>query len=161
MITEETVQKWLIDESLFKEKLQDENSNFHYIINYPDNHIMDVIQPVGKPDLIIIGCATEIGEDHRNLMRKAKNEVKEGFVWDVRFILNNFLLDFNLQIENNELKHFVITEEIFEDGLTKDVLIRSIKKVFKAKLQCMWGLEKTFGIVNVDINKNDDNNMFV
>lgn len=161
MIKEERIQKWLIDENLFKEKLQDENSNFHYIINYPENHVMDLIQPVGKPDLILIGCATEIAKEQKDLMTKAKDIQKSNFIWEIRYTINQFLLDFNLQVENNELKHFVITEEIFEDGLTKDMLIRSIKKVFKAKLQCVWRLDQTFGTPTPISNPNDDNNMFV
>jgi len=162
MIQEETIQKWLIDESLFKDKLPDENANFHYIINYPENHVMDIIQPLGKNDLILIGCATEIASEQRALMREAKKSEREDYIWELRYTLNTQLLDFNLQLENdNELKQFIITDKIFEDGLTKHLFIKTIEKVFKSKIQCIWKLEQKFGIPTQDNSLNDDNNMFV
>jgi hypothetical protein len=57
------------------------------------------------------------------------------------------LLDFELEHPNDQLKRFIITEDIFEDGLSKHVLIKSIKKVFKGKLQCIWILGKTYGSI--------------
>jgi hypothetical protein len=95
-------------------------------------------------------------------MKSSKNSKKEEFIWDIRFMLNQFLLDFNLNIENNELKQFVITDEIYADGLSKDNFIKSIKKLFRAKIQCIWLIEKTFGQINSDENsKNNENSMFV
>ena len=55
------------------------------------------------------------------------------------------------------LKRFVITDELYEDGLTKHNLIKAIKKVFKGKLQCLWKLDYNF---NVNKKSNQDN-MFV
>lgn len=162
MIDEQIIQNWLVNEGLFKEKIQDPNANFHYIINYPENHIIDIVQPNSKVDAIIIGCATQIAPEQLALMKDTSNSEKNDYIWDVRYILNSFLLDFNLQVENNELKQFLITDEIFEDGLTKNELIKAIKKVFKAKIQCIWKLEQTFGVATYDSeNLNDDNNMFV
>ncbi|WP_263641298.1 DUF2299 family protein [Methanobrevibacter arboriphilus] len=48
----------------------------------------------------------------------------------MRFALNQFLLDFELEHPDNVLNRFVISEEIYEDGLTKNSLILSIKKSF-------------------------------
>ena len=61
---------------------------------------------------------------------------------------NSFMLDFELEHPNDELKRFIITDFIFEDGLTKDRLISTIKKIFKGKLHCIWLLGKTYGQVN-------------
>ena len=58
------------------------------------------------------------------------------------------MLDFELEHPNDELKRFIITDFIFEDGLTKDRLISTIKKIFKGKLHCIWLLGKTYGHVN-------------
>ena len=67
------------------------------------------------------------------------------------------LLDFELEHPNDQLKRFIITEDIFEDALTKHLLIKSIKKVFKGKLQCIWILGKTYGsIPNNRINMSND-----
>ena len=36
MSMEQNIQNWLVEESLIKEKANDPNANFHYVINYPD-----------------------------------------------------------------------------------------------------------------------------
>lgn len=161
MVQEQNIQNWLIEEGLLKEKIHDENANFHYIISYPENNIMDIIQPKGKNDVLLIGCATQVAQEHIDLMREKQNSIKIEFIWDIRFSLNNFLLDFELNIDNNELKQFVITDEIFSDGLTKNSLIKSIKKIFKAKIQCVWLIEKTFGEIESNQSNHNENSMFV
>ncbi len=50
---EDKVQKWLSDIGIFRQKVPDDNTNFHFIINYPEENVMDVIQPKGASDLIV------------------------------------------------------------------------------------------------------------
>lgn len=159
MIDEKIIKKWLVEEGLFKEQIPDETSNFHFLINYPNEHVLDLIQPKHKEDMILIGCASEIASEQVALIKDSSNKKREKFIWDIRFALNQFLLDFELEHPDNVLNRFVISEEIYEDGLTKNSLILSIKKVFKGKLQCIWITGKTFGEgENSQIN---DNSMFV
>ena len=120
---------------------------------------MDLIQPLGKNDMILIGCATEIDPNQIDLIKNAKKKVKQNFIWDIRFTLNNFLLDFELAHPNDELQRFVITDELYEDGLTKNSLMMTIKKVFKGKLQCIWMLDRTFG-ENPNIIEHHNDNMY-
>ena len=44
-IDEEQVRNWLMEEDIIREKIFDENANFHYIINFPTNNTMDIINP--------------------------------------------------------------------------------------------------------------------
>lgn len=156
MIDESTIIKWLTDEGLLNKKIQDQNANFHYIINYPQDHMMDLIQPVGKEDMILIGCATEIAEEQKKMISQSSKQIKENFIWAMRFTLNQFLVDFELEHPDNELNRFLITDEIFEDGLTKNELIHTIKRIYKSKLQCLWLIDKTFSSTNIDLNDFDN-----
>ena len=136
-IDEEQVRNWLMEEDLIREKIFDENANFHYIINFPNNNAMDIINPKGKPDILLIGCATEVSQEEQNIIKSSPKDINQEFIWKIRFAL---------------LKRFIITDDIFGDGLSKHVLIKTIKKVFKGKLQCIWILGKTYGsIQNNDI----------
>lgn len=72
MIDKNIIQKWLVDEGMFKNEIPDNNSNFHFVVNYPENHVMDLIQPLGKNDMILIGCATEIDPNQIDLIKNAK-----------------------------------------------------------------------------------------
>lgn len=158
---EDKVQKWLSDEGFFRQKVTDDNTNFHFIINYPEGHVLDVIQPKGKDDLIVIGCATNISPEHQSKIRKLKNREKEVFMWDFRFLLNSQFVDFQLQHPDNVLQNFVITDEIFEDGLSKDRLISTVKKIFRAKLQGIWKIQKEFGVYNESEKNTQPDNMYV
>lgn len=160
MIEEKKIREWLVAEGLFKEQISDDTANFHFLINYPEEHVLDIIQPKHKEDMILIGCASEIAPEQVALIKDSPDKKKEKFIWDIRFALNQFLLDFELEHPDNVLQRFVISEEIYEDGLTKNSLIMGIKKVFKGKLQCIWITGKAFG-EGGEGTKANDNSMFV
>lgn len=143
---DDTVQKWLSDVGIFRNKMPDDNTNFHFIINYPEENVMDVIQPKGNLDLVVIGCATNVSPEHLNKMRSLSDSKKEEFIWDFRYMLNDKGVDFQLSHPNNVLESFLITTEIYEDRLTKDRLISTIKTVFRAKIQCVWKIQQEFGM---------------
>lgn len=143
---DDKVQKWLSDMGIFRNKMPDDNTNFHFIINYPEENVMDVIQPKGNPDLVVIGCATNVSPEHSSEMKTLSDSKKEDFVWDLRYMLNSKDVDFQLSHPGNVLESFLITSEIYEDGLTKDRLISTIKKVFRAKIQCVWKIQQEFGM---------------
>jgi len=158
---ENKVQKWLSDEGFFRQKVPDDNANFHFIINYPEDHILDVIQPKGKEDMVLIACATNVSPEHQAKIRKLKLEKKENFMWEFRFLLNGQFVDFQLQHPENILQSFLITDEIFEDGLSKDRLISSVKKIFRAKLQGIWKIQMEFGMYEERSKSIDQDNMYV
>ena len=159
MKTEEKIKNWLVDEGLFREKAVDENTEFHFIVEFPKDNIMDVVKPKGK-DCIVIGCATQVSPEHVNLMIESNDAKKREFILDLNMGLNKFLVDYELQVNQNILQQFIITENIFEDALTKDFFMRSLKRVFKSKLHCIWLIEKKFGTVQ-HVHPSNENSMFV
>ena len=80
---------------------------------------------------------------------------------ELNFGLNSFLVDYELQVSHDILQQFVITDQIFEDGLTKNELVRTIKRVFKAKLQCIWLIDQKFGTLQVNVTPSNENDMFI
>ena len=142
MINEKQIREWLGEEGLFRERVKDDDSNFHFIVEYPEGNSIDLIQPRGKEDILIIGCATNISPEHVAFLKKSKPEEKQKLIWDFKFTINQMLLDFQIDHPNNEIKTFIISDELYEDRLTKHKLIFKIKKIFKCKLQCMLLVEK-------------------
>lgn len=106
---------------------------------------MDIIQPKGKKDLILVACATSVSPEHLSKIRELSESKREEFLWQVRFSLNRFLVDFQLEHPGNVLESYLVTDEIYNDALTKDRLISTIKRVFKAKLHILWLIQKKFG----------------
>ena len=54
-----------------------------------------------------------------------------------------------------------ISIKIFEDGLTKNEFIRTLKRVFKSKLHCIWLIDDKFGNVAVNVTPSNQNDMFI
>ena len=160
MNLEENVRQWLSEEDLLREVKYDENADFHYIIEFPKENIMDVVKPAGK-DCLIVACATQVAPQHLDLMKQADNKTQKDFIMDLNFGLNNFLVDFELQVAQDILQQFVVTEQICEDGITKNEFFRTLKRIFKAKLHCIWLIDKTFGSVQINVTPSNQNDMFV
>ena len=163
MIDEELVKNWIVDEGIFREKKVDDNSDFHYIVEFPKDNIMDVVKPKGK-DFIIIACATQVSPQHLELMNDSSPKDRSKFLLKVNMEINRFLVDSQLAVDKstNLLQQYVITYQIFDDGLTKNYLYDSLKRVFKAKIQCVWLIEKTFGSVNnIPSEPSNENSMFI
>ena len=81
MSIEQDVKNWLADEGVFREKAADENADFHFVIEFPKDNIMDVVKPKEK-DVIVIGCATQVAPEHINLMQNASPQDKNKFLFD-------------------------------------------------------------------------------
>ena len=160
MSLEDKIKQWLTEEDLLREMKYDENADFHFIIEYPNENIMDVVKPKDK-DCLIIACATQVAPEHINLITSAYINTKKDFILDLNFGLNNYLVDFELQVAEDILRQFVVTDQIFEDGLTKNEFIRTLKRVFKAKLHCIWLIDKKFGTISNITTSSNENDMFI
>ena len=160
MEIEEQIKKWLLDEDCLREMKYDENADFHFIVEFPKENIMDVVKPKYK-DCIIIACATQVAPQHLDLMKSTDVKTQKDFILELNFGLNNFLVDFELQINQNILQQFVVTEQIFNDGLTKHEFMKTMKRVFKAKLHCIWLIDKKFGSLNEFTVPSNENDMFL
>ena len=160
MIEEEKIREWLTDEDFLREMKYDENADFHFIIEFPKDNIMDVVKPTDK-DCIVIACATQVAPQHLSLMQSSSKQTQKDFIMQLNFGLNQFLVDYELQVQNDILQQFVVTDQIFEDGLTKNEFIRTVKRVFKAKLHCIWLIDEKFGNVTVNVTPSNQNDMFI
>ena len=163
MIEEDIVKNWIVDEGIFREKKVDDNSDFHFIVEFPKDNIMDVVKPKGK-DFLVIACATQVSPQHLELMNNGSPKEKSKFLLKLNMEINRFLVDSQLAVDqsSNLLQQYVITYQIFDDGLTKNSLYDSLKRVFKAKIQCVWMIEKTFGTINpIPQEPSNENSMFI
>ena len=160
MNLEENVKQWLTDEDFLREVKYDENADFHYIVEFPKDNIMDVVKPKDK-DCIVVACATQVAPQHLDLMNRADNNTQKSFIMDLNFGLNSFLVDYELQVSQDILQQFVITDQIFEDGLTKNELVKTLKRIFKSKLHCIWLIDQKFGQIQVNAAPSNENDMFI
>ena len=157
---EERIRTWLMEEDALLEKKFDENAEFHYIIEFPKDNIMDVVKPTGK-DAIVIACATQVSPEHLALMNSSTPEIRRDFLFDLQFGLNSYLVDFDLKVDKDVLQNFVVTNTIFEDDINKNEFMKTINRVFKSKLYCIFLINKIFTNANFPISPSNENDMFV
>ena len=114
MIDENKIKDWIVDEGIFREKKFDENSDFHFIVEFPNDNIMDVVKPKGK-DFIIIACATQVSPQHLELMNTSSPKERSNFLLKANMEINRFLVDCQLAVDQstNLLQQYVITYQIF------------------------------------------------
>lgn len=157
---EEKIRTWLMEEDALIEKKFDENADFHYIIQFPKDNIMDVVKPRDK-NAVVIACATQVSPEHITLMNSSTPENRRDFLLDLQFGINSYLVDFDLNVDKDILRHFVVTNIIYEDGISKNVFMSTINRVFKSKLFCIFLINKKFGPVKPNVNLSNENDMFV
>lgn len=144
-IEEYIVKNWIIDEDMFVCKIHDENSNFNYQINY-QGMIMNVIQPKVNDDVLVIVCSSEVSSVHSEWMSNKTMEYRNEFLYEFKFKINSFDVEFDLDIDESNLmlKGFIIQDVIYSDGLTKDSFMRSLRRINSDRLSCVWTIEKYF-----------------
>ena len=54
MTIEQNVKNWLVDEGVFREKAADENAEFHFVIEFPKDNVMDIVKPKGKDVIVLV-----------------------------------------------------------------------------------------------------------
>lgn len=161
MTIEQDVKNWLADEGVFREKAADENADFHFVIEFPKDNVMDVVKPKRKRCNCYWLCNTGSARTYQS-NAKCISSRKNKFLFDISTNLNLFLVDYELKVDQDILQQYVVTDNIYEDGLTKDALFKTIKRVFKAKLHCIMLLNYDFGNSNNNNSKpHNENSMFV
>lgn len=142
----ERIKGWLVEEEILVEEVQDAGSRFRFLVMFPKDHYMELVQPLTGTDLVLVLSPTSVSPEHREIMEKARPEQRAEFIWALRFVMNTFPVDFEMEHPENILAKFTITDLIYEDGLSKDRLMASIRKVWKANLQVIWILQKEYGV---------------
>lgn len=140
------VKKWLTDEGLFEKEIQDDQV-FHLVINFPENQVspMDIVQPKGKDDSIIILCTVNLMQNQIERMKNLSAEERLSFIMEFIMKLSEHHVLFNLLHPENVLQKYAIQVTIFEDGLTKDKLMSTIIKLNSVKTISGFMIQKRFG----------------
>ena len=139
------IKGWLVEEGMLVKEGHDADSHFRFLIMFPKDHYMEVVQPIAGTDMVLIVSSTSVNPEHREIMGRSRPEQRAEFIWALRFVTNTFSVDFEMDHPENILEEFTITDSIYDDGLSKDRLMSAIRKIWKANLQVIWILQKEYG----------------
>lgn len=99
-------------------------------------------QNTDREDQVVIQGAVAISETTTSRIAQLPEDERNNFLWDLRFELLRTNLEFSgVQFP---LKHIEVTERIFLDALTKDVLIQRTSEVRKGVLMIQWMIQRKF-----------------
>lgn len=138
--------RWLEELKLASERVENPKADLHLLVEFPreTGQKLDLIFPK-EEDLLLIGCAIPLPEEHQALMEKLKQREREAIIWDFRYSFSFMPVGFHLHHPGGILKKFTVSTGIYADGLTKDAFVRTITEVHKTKILGIWIMERRLG----------------
>jgi len=152
------INDWLQSERIEIKDQPNETAIFQFLFRFPPNqtgHMFNVINPNGR-DLVAVGSGTRVDLGQQNRMKECMtNEPQEWKDWlhNVRLELNRSGIDWSLHLGHNEdgfkrqgpLQAFHVSEPTWFDGLSKNALMQSLRKLWLAKLTVIHEIKNKFG----------------
>lgn len=144
---EKKVEGLCLEEGIALRKVQNDMANFQLNLQFPNpQSTINVFQPKGKNDMIMVGAVIEIAEIHRQGLRALDIKKREDFIWNLRLMLARGTVEFELRHPDNILEFVRVHRFLYEDGFSKSVFMNTLFDVNRSKLQVIWFIQKEFGI---------------
>lgn len=148
------IKKWLIDEKLFIKEIGNSKSNFNFIIINPikKTKTINIWQPKGRNDLVIITIEVKVRDNHKQQISGLLEEERLEFLLDIKRAFIKQRLNYKLIKKDEILQGFIIRRKIYEDGLSKDRLMNEINNVGFGAFYGITMIQKEFGIPTKEIS---------
>jgi hypothetical protein len=139
--------KWLTEEGLYKNRIQDENLHFHLAAEYPlrSGRHLSIIQPKNHEDMVVILSRIMLADVHKNALLAMQRKDRLKLLWNMRYALLFQESSFEMQPGGESLEGIQFTHEIYYDGLTKNKLMEAMRENFKCELYVVWKFQEIFG----------------
>jgi hypothetical protein len=150
------VKAWLSSERLIVKEQKDERADVHFLIKYPhgpQGHMFAVVIPKGR-DLVACSSMTKVDLGQQEEMKKHMEE--DGIEWDEwihdsRLQLIKTSVDWGMHMGHvgdkkpGPLQAFNVSLPIWFDGLTKNELMQTLRKLWLAKLGLIHEIKYAYG----------------
>lgn len=144
---EKRVEEICLEEGIPLRKVHSEMANFQLNLQFPNPQSnVNVLQPKGKNDMIIIGAVIEVAELHKQGLRALKMKKREEFIWDLRLMLARGHTEFELRHPDNVLEFVRVHRFLFQDAFSKNAFMNALLDVNRSKLLVIWFIQKKFGV---------------
>lgn len=152
----EKVRKWLSSEGIQFTEQTDNRADLHLLIKYPsgDNgHKFAVVIPKGR-DLIAISSMTRVDGGQQESMSKLMTEDQEewkNWLHECRMQLMASGVDWGIHLGHDgktrpgPLQAFNVSEPIWFDGLTKNEMMQTIRRLWLSKLGLIHEIKFAYG----------------
>ncbi len=144
---EKRVEELCLEEGIPIQKIPSDRATFQLNLQFPNPQSnINVFQPKGKNDTLIVGAVIEVAEPHKQKLRALDNEKREKFIWDLRLTLARSNIEFELRHPNNILEFVRVHKFLFEDGFSKHTFMNALLDVNRSKLLVIWFIQREFGV---------------
>ena len=139
------IQGWLTDIGCMVGMPADDNSQFHLSASMPSQAVLDIIQPNGRNDQIVIAGGYQLTPEQSRRMREINERKRDEFLWDLQFsfVLGHFSFDFEPATGLPE--RVLVSEALWYDGITKHSFMKGLEHVNAGLTLAIWKLGKELG----------------
>ncbi|MBI5902666.1 MAG: DUF2299 family protein [Deltaproteobacteria bacterium] len=154
-----SIKQWLTENHHSVSEIKDENSSFHFEIDYPLGSMKKqrVLQPKDYPGLVVVLNGVAIANDHMEEIKKLSDDQKDRFYNDIRkdllFLQNSY--DMNID-ESGVAKQVQFSYEFYFDGLTKTKMYEGLLLNHRTLLYIVTRFNEKFGVPVLPATKAGD-----
>lgn len=142
------IRTWCEQVGLFQEEIEDDTLAFRLRVVAPATarkapgefniDVLDITQPKEDSDRVVVTAGIEFDESFSGPMKEFEgaDEVMLNLEMTLDSRRELYLVDYT----DGVLRSVIVFEEIFEDGLTKDRLMRALRSVNKTLVVALWVL---------------------
>jgi hypothetical protein len=144
---EKKVEELCLEEGITIRKIHNDMATFQLNLQFPNPHSnINILQPKGKEDTLIIGAVIEVAKSHKQRLRTLEKEEREEFIWDLRLTLAKGNTEFEMRHPDNILEFVRVHKFLYEDGFSKNSFMNALLEVNRSKLLVIWFIQKKFGV---------------
>ena len=152
----QNIQSWLEAEGLAPKVQEDERTEGHWLLRYPPGphgHMFAVVKPKGR-DLVAVSSFTRVDLGQQQEMTlHIKEDIESWMEWlhDMRLTLTGSGVDWAIHVGSvgdsgtGPLQAFNVSLPIWLDGLNKNELMQSMRRLWLAKLALIHDIKHHHG----------------
>lgn len=142
---EKRVEDICLEEGIALRKVPNDMASFQLTLQFPNaQSSINVFQPKGKVDMVIVGAVIEVAPPHKEKFLALSDKKREEFIWNLRLTLAMGNVEFELHHPDNVLDAVRVHKFLFEDGFSKNVFMNTLLDVNRSKLLVIWLIQKEF-----------------
>lgn len=141
----DVVKGWLIEEGILKAEVPDENAEWHFLVEFPQNskQMNDIVKLKGK-DIVLVVSGVVLSDEHYKALHSLPKEKKRVLIhrWKMDLLFRN--AEFRMIPDAENVKQIEFQVPIYMEELTKPKLMSALREVFKCKLYIIWNVNYEF-----------------
>jgi hypothetical protein len=156
---EEKVLRWVTENALVNEKLQDEAANFRYRVEYPRDSgtYTDIINPKDHPDLLLLIATISIDPIHQTALQSLPQNKRMDFLDDLTKTLLFQPVSYYAVPEMYRPESIQFSKELYLDGINKMNFIEGMAGIYRCITYVVWKYRSKF---DASYNHDDPGSMY-